>query len=93
MKPAQLMGRLANGNEADQGRLVHAVPDDTAHYGHATAACGAKPGRRSGGWDVDHYTGGSVTCIRCVAKMQRTEIQFGGGEMHKSVRRGLGLSR
>lgn len=69
MKPAQLMGRLANGNEADQGRLVHAVPDSTQHYGHATAACGAKPGRRSGGWAVDHYVGGSVTCVRCVAKI------------------------
>jgi hypothetical protein len=73
MKPGSLMGRLANGNEADQGRLVHAVPDTTTQYGLGRAACGAKPGRRSGGWDVDHYVGGGVTCIRCVSRLQRAE--------------------
>lgn len=72
MKPAALMGRLANGAERDAGTLVHLVPDETIHYGHtARALCGAKPGRRSGGWDTDHYAGGSPTCIRCVSKEQR----------------------
>lgn len=73
MKPASLMGRLANGNEADSGTLVHLVPDETGHYGDGRALCGARPGRRSGGWDVDHYVGASPTCIRCVSKQQKAE--------------------
>lgn len=72
MKPAQLMGRLSNGFEADQGKRIHAVPDNVGHYGLGKALCGAKPGRRSGGWDVDHHAGRAVTCPRCVARMPET---------------------
>jgi hypothetical protein len=71
MKGAALMGRLANGNEADSGVLVHLVSDGTQHYGGGKALCGAQPGRRSGGWDVDHYSGRGATCQRCLAKLAR----------------------
>jgi len=73
MKPAALMGRLANGNEADAGKLVHLVPDNTGHYGHGRALCGAEPGRRSGGWDIEHFA--SPTCIRCVSKQQKADAR------------------
>lgn len=69
MKPAALMGRLANGNEADAGRLIHLVPDDTGHYGHGRALCGARPGRRSGGWDTEFYAARNPTCRRCIKKI------------------------
>ena len=75
MKPAALMGRLANGFENGQGRLIHLVPDEAIHYGHgARALCGAKPGRRSGGWDVETFAGGigMATCVRCVSKQKRS---------------------
>jgi hypothetical protein len=68
MKPAALMGRLANGFEADAGKRVHLVPDDTGHYGLGRALCGAEPGRRSGGWDVDWYVSKQVTCPRCLKR-------------------------
>lgn len=68
MKPAQLMGRLANGFEADSGTRIHLVPDGTGHYGAGKALCGAEPGRRSGGWDVDHYIGREATCPRCLKR-------------------------
>lgn len=58
-----MMGRCADGAERDSGRLYHALPE-----GQWTAACGAKPGRRSAGWSV--HKGESVTCKRCRAKMQ-----------------------
>lgn len=70
-KPGVLMGRLANGNEADAGCIVHAVPHDTMHYGHMVAACGTQPGRRSGGWDVDNVAERAITCTRCVRKVSR----------------------
>lgn len=71
-KPAALMGRLANGNEADRGRLVHLVPIETNHYGHGRALCGAKPGRRSGGWDVVNPV--SPTCLRCISRQQKSDL-------------------
>lgn len=69
MKPAVLMGRLANGFQADGGRTIHAVPDTVVQYDSVSKAfCGATPGRRSGGWDVDHQAGKAVTCYRCTRK-------------------------
>jgi hypothetical protein len=71
-KPAALMGRLASGQELGAGVRVHAVPGTTQHYGHGKALCGAEPGRRSGGWDVEFYAGKPVTCPRCVKKVRAT---------------------
>lgn len=67
--PAKKMGRLADGRELGQGAVIHAVPAGTMHYGHAKAACGTQPGRRSGGWHVENLAGRPVTCARC-AKVQ-----------------------
>lgn len=77
MKPAQLMGRLANGNEADQGRRIHLVSDDVGHYGRGKALCGAEPGRRSGGWDVDWTRGKLVNCPRCLSKAAKVAKETG----------------
>lgn len=70
MKAAALMGRLANGNEADAGHVIHMVSDDIGHYGHGKALCGAQPGRRSGGWDTYHFVDSKPTCARCARKLQ-----------------------
>ena len=74
MKPAALMGRLANGCERDAGTVVHLVADAIEHYGHGRALCGAKPGRRSGGWDTEYFAGRAATCARC----QRAAAREGG---------------
>lgn len=73
MKAASLMGKLANGSARDAGKLVHIVGDDIGQYGPTgRALCGAKPGRSSGGWDVQSHRFGmaDVTCARCLAKHQ-----------------------
>jgi len=71
-KCGQLMGRLANGFESDQGKRIHAVPSTCGHYDStAIALCGANPGRRSGGWDVDNVANRLVTCPRCMQKMEK----------------------
>lgn len=65
-KPGMLMGLLANGQELGQGSRIHAVPAVASDYSHATAACGARPGRRSAGWDVTNAAGKAITCPRCI---------------------------
>jgi hypothetical protein len=42
----RLMGRCANGNEADRGRVFHVVAEGP----DGKALCGAKGGARSVGW-------------------------------------------
>jgi len=72
-KPGTLMGRLANGFERDAGTLVHLVPSDFAQYqSTGKARCGQKPGRSSGGWDVEHCANASPTCTRCMPKQQKS---------------------
>jgi hypothetical protein len=71
---AQLMGRLANGNEADQGKRIHLVPQAVVQYGYGVALCGAKPGRRSGGWDVEYFKNAAPTCPRCVRKQEKVSL-------------------
>jgi hypothetical protein len=70
MKSARMMGRLSSGAESDRGSVVHAVPDEVRQYGPGRALCGAEPGRTSGGWDVDHAAGATVTCLRCASRMR-----------------------
>jgi hypothetical protein len=64
--PATLSGRCANGNEADQGSVVHLIADNgyTVDYSHRRALCGREPGRRSAGW-TSRPIGTNVTCKRC----------------------------
>jgi hypothetical protein len=64
--PATLAGRCANGNERDQGRVVHAVPADAtgkniAYY--ARSLCGKTHGARSAGWVPRPDL--LITCARC----------------------------
>ncbi len=69
-KPGALMGRLANGAARDAGTLTHLVPESFAQYqSTGKALCGAKPGRSSGGWDVEHVA--AASCIRCISKQQK----------------------
>lgn len=58
------MGRCANGNEADGGRLYHAVNRESGK-----ALCGNNPERRSAGWSS--YTSETVTCPMCVKKLTK----------------------
>ena len=61
---ARLSGRCANGAERDGGRRLHVIEEDSV-YGRAV--CGARPGKRSNGWDeVDGAE--TPTCPRCLAK-------------------------
>lgn len=68
-----LTGRLANGAERDCGTLWHAVSDDSY-----SALCGARPGRRSGGWGPFEPKelqdpNQPITCPRCLKKMQKAQ--------------------
>jgi hypothetical protein len=63
-----LAGRCANGSELDHGTRNHALIGDTW-----TAACGAKPGRRSVGW-VMPWPERVVTCPRCLKKLARVQL-------------------
>ena len=66
----KLMGRLADGCERGQGSRYHALPVGTQDYSHGEALCGARAGRRSGGWGKrDGHD--EVTCPRCVSRLNR----------------------
>ena len=58
-----MTGRCANGAQRDSGILYHAVM-----LGQYKAVCGATHGRRSR-WS--EYHGVSVTCPRCMKKLER----------------------
>lgn len=61
--PRRLSGRLSSGAERGRGTVYHAVPDGEAW---GTAACGARPGRRSGaGFVAPLEADAPVTCPRC----------------------------
>jgi hypothetical protein len=67
---ARMLGRCANGNEADGGHLYHAIREDRLSW---AAVCGATPGRRSAGWS--DYPDSlrpieNVTCARCKRAME-----------------------
>jgi len=67
MQAAYMLGRCANGNEADKGRLYHAV-------GSWVALCGREPGRRSAGWALykdQTRPLSEVNCPRCKSKLVR----------------------
>jgi hypothetical protein len=56
------------------GSLAHAVAYAQHPAGlHLPALCGARPGKRSGGWS--EYRPAAVTCPRCLAKLNRTPLQ------------------
>jgi hypothetical protein len=71
---ARMLGRCANGNEADGGRLYHAIRDDRLSW---AAVCGAAPGKRSAGW-ADYPDAvkpiADVTCARCRTAMRKFGI-------------------
>ncbi|MCJ2081551.1 hypothetical protein [Methylobacterium sp. J-090] len=61
----RLMGRCANGNEADRGRVFHVVAEGP----DGKALCGVKEGTRSVGW-----TGPSeepASCPKCLARLTK----------------------
>jgi hypothetical protein len=62
-----MVGRLRNGAERDHGTRNHAVK-----FGSSTALCGAKPGRRSVGWNTP-WGGRDITCPRCLKKLPPAE--------------------
>lgn len=68
---ARMLGRCANGNEADGGRRYHAIRKDRLSY---AAVCGAAPGRRSAGW-ADYPDAlravAAVDCPRCRLAMRK----------------------
>lgn len=67
----RLMGRCANGVEADGGRKYHALRKDRLNY---QAVCGAAPGKRSAGWADFPDTVKpveDVTCPRCRTAMRK----------------------
>lgn len=65
----RLLGRCANGNEADGGVKYHAKSQSDW-----SALCGAKPGKRSAGWS-DHPDTmkpvAFVNCPKCRRKLER----------------------
>ena len=70
-KAVRMMGRCANGNEADGGRKYHALRKDGLSF---KAVCGAAPGSRSAGWaDYPDATKPveDVTCPRCRTAMRK----------------------
>ena len=67
----RMMGRCANGNEADGGKKFHALRKDGLSY---QAVCGAAPGPHSAGWadypDVIKPVT-DVSCPRCRTAMRK----------------------
>ncbi|MDO9427803.1 MAG: hypothetical protein Q7T93_13350 [Methylobacterium sp.] len=62
----RLMGRCANGNEADRGRVFHVVAEGP----DGKAICGAKEGfSRSVGWSGPREE--PATCPRCLARLAK----------------------
>lgn len=60
----RLAGRCTTGNQADGGRVFHAVPVDTdTHHPLVHALCGATYGRTSAGWAS--HDGNTITCRKC----------------------------
>lgn len=74
----RMMGRCANGCEADSGRLYHARL--IGPHGSFKALCGAAPGRRSAGW-ADFLDAmkpvEKTTCSRCLSKFKREAERLG----------------
>lgn len=68
---ARMLGSCRNGNEADGGRLYHAIRKDGLSW---AAVCGKSPGRRSAGWA--NYPDAlrpptEVNCGRCLTAMRK----------------------
>ena len=64
--PRRLAGRCADGVERGAGRNYHALPERWSPT--ASALCGKRPGRLSGGWIAE--PGDAVTCPKCYARLQ-----------------------
>ena len=64
-------GRLANGAERGQGRIIHGLLN-----GSWKALCGTEPGRRSGGWLPfdEPLPAGSINCQKCLKKMDKLNV-------------------
>jgi hypothetical protein len=73
-KVRSLAGRCANGAELDHGTRNHTLIGDTW-----TAACGAKPGRRSVGW-VMPWPDRTATCPRCLKKLEAKRAAWQAGD-------------
>lgn len=65
----QKTGRLANGHEADAGKIWHAVPGENNAWGREKALCSTRPGFRGLGWSDD--CGETVTCKRCLDRLAK----------------------
>ena len=57
-------GRVQNGAQLDGGLIVHAVAKQEGWYG--SAACGAKCGKLSYGWDDTEMP---INCPKCIKKI------------------------
>jgi hypothetical protein len=64
----KLAGTCSNGFERGRGARYHAVPLMGDDY-TSRALCGAKPGRRSAGWQDP--SAHPVTCPRCLARIAK----------------------
>lgn len=73
----RLMGRCANGNEADGGTKYHIKGPS-----HWKALCGAQPGRRSAGW-ADYADARKpieqATCTKCLERLLKLRRSGQGG--------------
>ncbi len=77
MKTVYLAGRCRNGAHRDSGTLYHALDTDVdIEQGplFGKAVCGAEPGRTAYGWAEAHKPEQSVTCPRCLKKLERKVV-------------------
>jgi|GEM_PF-1912476 len=73
-RSSDMMGTLRTGRQGDQGRRLHAVPEEDCGVwsGASPALCGAQPGPRSVGWgDVRSEP---VDCPHCVARLRKAGL-------------------
>lgn len=65
---ARKKGGRARGGCRDQGRFVHAVPDEN-YPSWTPALCGTKPGVKSAGWNDP--TSSPVNCAKCLSFIKK----------------------
>lgn len=71
-----LTGRCADGAERDSGTLRHLLSVNEHGSLSYTALCGAKPGRRSAGWNVLPVRGRTwKECARCEKRAEKKKTE------------------